>query len=267
MIVPRSVRLCLALAGVLLGACRPSFVPGNYPTHDALYRASLRQFEAKRWENAVAGFERLTTELPARDTLFPPTLWHLGKAHQRNEEWLLAAQAFQRLAETFPTDTLADDAFYEAGASYARLWRKPVLDAAYGETALQTLQAMISVFPSSPLVPQAQRDIARLQDWFAQKDFEAGMHYFRRKGYDSAIIYFGDVVERYPDTPTARQALLRLAEAYRKINYREELAETCATLRGKYADDAKVREACAGVAAPAAAPVAADSAATPGTTP
>jgi outer membrane protein assembly factor BamD len=253
MSVFRSLRFALGLGAVVLAGCRPQFVPASYTSDTALYQASLRQLRAKRWENAVNGFERLTTQLPARDTLFAPTLWNLGHAHQGKGEWLLAAQAFQRLAETFPTDTLADDAFLEAGLSYARLWRKPELDPQYGETALQTLQAMLAVHPTSPLLPRAQREIERLHDWFARKDFEAGMHYFRRKGYDSAIIYFQDVVEKYPETPTAREALLRMAQAYRRINYREELAETCAALRQRGTSGETMTEACSGVAAPAAA--------------
>src|SRR5918912_407813 len=76
-------------------------------TGEELFRRSVREFERRHWANAMAGFERLTTELPARDTLFPPTLWYLGRTHQQRSEWLLAAQTFTRLAESFPNDSLA----------------------------------------------------------------------------------------------------------------------------------------------------------------
>ncbi|MDQ3696597.1 MAG: outer membrane protein assembly factor BamD [Gemmatimonadota bacterium] len=242
--VSRSLRFILVIAPLALGACRTAFVPTRFQSNTALYEASLRELNARHWGNAVAGFERLTIELPARDTLFPLALWHLGRAHQGRREWLLAAQSFTRLAETFSADTLADEALVEAGMSYGRMWRKPSLDSEYGETAMATLETMLTLFPNSPHVPRAQREVDRLREWFGRKDLVNAMHYFRRKAYDSAIIYFNDVIQEYPTTAAARAAMLRLAESYRKINYREELAETCSTLRERYPADGEVREQC-----------------------
>jgi outer membrane assembly lipoprotein YfiO len=236
------------LPGILLlalAAChRQGFSPARFKSHEALFEASLRQLRQRHWGNAVSGFERLTADLPARDPFLPQSFYYLGKAHQGQHEYILAAQAFSRIPESFPGDTLADDATFEAGMSYAALWRKPSLDSEYGQTALSTLQGFLSAYPDSPLRARAQREIDRLNEWFATKNYETGMLYFRRKAYDSAIIYFKDVARLYPQTAHARRALLRLAEAYRAIKYREEVAETCATLQRTYPGDRDVREVC-----------------------
>jgi outer membrane protein assembly factor BamD (BamD/ComL family) len=71
----------------------------------------------------------------------------------------------------------------------------------------------------------------------------------RRKAYDSAIIYLRDVTRLYPGTPSAKLSYLRLLEAYRAINYKEDVAETCTEARKFYPDDAEVRQACASVPA------------------
>src|SRR5690606_26654742 len=102
----------------------------------------------------------------------------------------------------------------------------------------------------SPRVDSARTEIRKLTEWFAIKSYDAGMFYMKRKAYDSAIIYFHDVATDYPETEHARMALLRLVEAYGKIGYKEEVAETCATLREKYAGDAETKESCAAVPAP-----------------
>lgn len=245
-----AVTLALAAA---IAACAPAWRVGNYTSHDALFRAALAQYEKRNWNNAVEGFERLTIELPARDTLLPRSYFYLALAHEKRKEHLLAAQTFMRLAESFPGDTLADDAMLRAGRAYGRLWRKPALDAQYGEIALRTLQTFLAAFPSSPLRPEAEAEIARLEQWFATKDYESGMHYLRRRAYDSAIIYFEDIVEKYPGTPRARDAYLRLAEVYDRIRYREDMREICETLRTRYPGDSEVRERC-GEASAAAAP-------------
>ena len=248
--VSSTIRILAAIV-VMLAACRPDFELKRFTQDTALFQASLRELQQRRWDNAVAGFERLTIELPARDTLMPPSLLYLGKARQGKKEWLLAAQAFTRLTESFPDDTLADDALYEAGVSYARLWRKPDLDAQYGETAIATLRMMQGMYPNSPLLDEAQREVDRLTNWLARKAYETGMFYMRRKAFDPAIIYFKDVLRLFASAPTARDAALKLVEAYKEINYREEASEQCARLREAYPGAADVREACG--AAPATA--------------
>jgi outer membrane protein assembly factor BamD len=243
----------VVLAALLVAACSSGFEVARYQTNETLFAASLAEFQRGRWDNAIAGFERLTLQLPARDTLLPRAHWYLGVAHQRRDEDLLAAQSYVRLVESFPADTLADDALFEAASAYQRIWRKPELDSQYGETALTTYETLLSAFPDSPRRADAEREIAALKEWMARKDHDTGVYYERRRAYDSAIIYFQDVVERYPDTPTARLSSLRLLDVYRRLSYREEAEQVCAGLRTKYPSDAEVRAACgAGPSAPTA---------------
>jgi outer membrane protein assembly factor BamD len=242
---------CVALAAaVALTACRGGFRVNRFPTNEALYVAGLHEFERKHWGNAVTAFEKLTNDLPARDSLLPRAYWYLANAHERQREHLLAAQSFTRLFESFPDDSLADDAALEAARAYRRLWKKPTLDATYGETALATYNALLGLYPTSNHADAARREIAELEQWFATKNYETGLFYFRRKAYDSAILYFKYVVERWPNVPRARDALLRLAESYKAIRYREDLADTCTRLRTGYPGDREIAQVCG--AAPAA---------------
>lgn len=244
----------LALA-VAVAACSPAFRVSTFPSELALYEASFEQFQNRKWDNAIMGFERLTLELPARDSLLPLSHYYLGLSHKGRREDLLAAQSLIRLVESFPGDTLADDALFEAARSYQRLWRKPELDPMYGHSAIQAFETLIASYPDSPLRPEAEKQVGVLHDWLAQKDFETGDYYFRRRAYDSAIIYFQSVMADYPGTPTARRAAFRMLETYRKLNYAEEAEEVCRTMRDRYPGDAEVASACG--EAPATPPTAA----------
>ena len=239
---PRKAWSVLAL-GVIC-ACSQSFKLSRFRTNDTLYAAATREYNARRWDNAIQAFERLTLDLPARDTLLPRAFWYLATAHARKGEHLLAAQGYSRLNQTFPDDTLADDAMLAEAREYGKMWRKPALDSQYGQTALATYRSMLELYPDSPLAPQAQQGVQRLMEWLATKDYLTGMHYFRRKAPDSAILYFKDVIENYPETARVRDAYLRLVEVYRSINYRDDARETCATLLQKYPADREVRSLC-----------------------
>ena len=244
MLRSRTIRRGLLL--LALAACKPGFLPKNFRDLQGLYNASLREYRRGHWDNAQAGFERLTLELPARDPLLPKAYFMLGKTLNRKHQFLLAAQDFTRLTEGFPDDSLADDALIEAGRAYANLWRKPPLDASYGQTAIATFRTLLALYPNSPLRETAESEVRHLQEWLARKDYETGMHYFRRKAYDSAIIYFRDVAKNYPSTSAARLAQLRMVQAYRSpaMRYYEDANEVCATLRQSYPDDREVRQTC-----------------------
>lgn len=242
-----SWRLAAALSIMAAAACRPEFQLKNLTTNEALYSASLHEYQRKHWDNAITGFEKLTTDLPARDSLLPRSYWYLASAHQRQDEFLLAAQSFSRLVESFPDDSLADDAALEAARSYSRLWRKPQLDPTYGETALASYNTLIGLYPTSPLIPVAQREIADLENKFAVKDYDAGMYYFRRKAYDSGMLYFKNVLTKYATSPTARNAALRLVESYKANRYREDASDLCTQLRQRYPNDSDVKKVCVGV--------------------
>lgn len=231
---------------LLASGCRPDWSRQlqRMETLEDVYRATLRQYERGKWENAIAGFERLSTQLPARDTLLPRTYYFLGMAHSRRGEHLLAAQTFQRLPDAFPNDSLADDALLLAARAYSALWRRPALDPEYGFVAVTTLQTMLALYPTSDRHAEAERELAELQESLARKDLENGIYYLRRRSPHSAIIYFTDVIERFPTTPAAREAYMQLVGTYRSINYREDAREACESLLRAYPGDPEAIALC-----------------------
>ncbi len=240
----------LVAAVLLAAACRPVFNAATYADMDSLYKAAMAQFKARHYDNASKAFERLTTELPARDPRMPLAFFYLAKSQEKNEERLLAAKSFSRINEQFPEDTLADDGLLYSGLAYQSMWRKPNLDAQYGESAQTQYQTLVGLYPDSPLVPRANQQLAKLDQWFATKDYDTGIHYLKRKAYDSAIIYFKDVIRLHPTAPKTREAYLRLHEAYRAINYKDDARDLCESMRKGYPADREVLRLC-GAAAPA----------------
>lgn len=245
----RALRWCYVAAAVATLAaaagCRRDFDPRVYASNSgALFAASLKELRARHWENAAKGFEQLTRDLPARDTLLPAAYFYLGRAQDRNGDHLLAAQSFTRIADAFPDDTLAADALLAGGLAYAAMWRKPELDPGYGAQALSTLQNLLALYPDSPLVPRATAEIAKIDDKLARKDLATGEHYLGRGAYDSAIIYLKDVIRLHPNAPSTRTAYLRLLEAYRAIRYRDDARDLCDAMRKNYPNDREVRSAC-----------------------
>lgn len=239
----------LAVATALAG-CGRGFQPRDFATPEALFQASLLEFEQKKWDNAQLGFERLTSDLSSRDPLLAPAYFYLALTHERKKEFLLAAQAFERVTDGFPDDTLAPTAMLGTGRAYQSLWRRPSLDAEQGQKAASVLRALLSSYPESKETEDAKQRITQLEEWFALKDYQTAVHYIKvRPVVDGAIIYLKDIVTTYPTTKAARLSWLRLHELYTKIRWKEDAAETCAAMWKAYPADGEVKAACG--AAPA----------------
>ena len=245
-----------ALALLLLTplACKQPFNPKSYPSPAKLYEAALAEFKARRFDNAAKAFEQLTLDLAARDPRLPLAFYYLAQSHNEKGEHLLAAATYNRLVDAFPQDTLVDDALFLAGKAYQKEWRKPQLDATYGNNAITSYQSLLSSFPDSPFAPRATAELKRLDDWLAEKDYDTGYLYLKRKAYDSAIIYFKDVIRLHPSAPKTRDAYLRLLEAYRAIRYTEDARDLCDAMRKAYPNDRDVREDCGPAPAAVATP-------------
>jgi outer membrane protein assembly factor BamD len=237
--------LVLLSVATALAGCAKGFQPRNFANPEALFRASLLEFQRRHWDNAKAGFEQLASDLSARDPLLAPAYFYLAMSHEQQKEFLLAAQAYERIVDGFPADTLAPAAMLAAGRSYQRMWRRPTLDPEYGEKAEDVFRALLSSYPDAKQADEARTRLLELDEWFAKKAYLIGMHYVRVRGaYDSGIIYFKDVVSNYPDTKVARDAWLRLHEMYTKIRWKDDAAETCQAMWKTYPGDPDVLEAC-----------------------
>ena len=75
----RSLFLVLFLSIGATG-CFRSFNVRQYSTSTSLYQAGMEKFRNEKWNDAITAFERLTLDLPARDTLLSRSHWYLGQA-------------------------------------------------------------------------------------------------------------------------------------------------------------------------------------------
>jgi outer membrane assembly lipoprotein YfiO len=236
--------VALGCAVALLGAGCHHFDPRSYTSPEALYRASMRQFRTGHFDRAQAGFQALTFNVGARDTLYPLARYFLAESYFGQGDFLAAAREFRRVSDETPEYRLAPDALLRAGDSYAKLWTQPQLDPGNGQTALATYRELQGRYPDAAATRIAAARVRQLTEEFARKELENAEFYFQRGAYDSAILYFKDLIASYSSSSVVPIAYVYLARSYQAIGYREELTETCAFLRQNYARRADVRRYC-----------------------
>ena len=222
----------------------PAPITGGPAQVDSLWNQANRAFRQGHWQKAATELERLVFEFPPGDPRIVRTHFLMGECYLASGDHLEAAREFRIVSDRTPNDALAPEGLMRAGDAFAELWKRPELDPSYGQTALATWQEILSRYPDAAVVPRVRERIARLQEQFAAKDFKNGMFYFRLKAYDSAIIYFSELLRNYPGTSVAPDAAVKLIETYRALGYIEEQNEKCAYARQNFPGHAEIEQVC-----------------------
>jgi len=248
-------RLCTSCAALLaLCACYhhrappPSTTPLMATPHviDSLWNAAMDLYQRHKWDKAGAAFDRVELELPPGDHRVLLGRLYLGDLYVRSGSYLQGVREYNRLAEEFPTDSLAPVALLDAGDAYARLWRAPDLDDTYGQTALGVYNDVINRYPGSPAASQARQRLQKLDNWFAVKEYRSASYYLKMKAYDSAILYLKDLVASHSNAAIVPDALAQLIATYRKLGYAADVTEKCAYMRRDFGTTPQYRSACGG---------------------
>ena len=98
--------------------------------------------------------------------------------------------------------------------SYFSISNKHDRDQSNNDIALETLQIFIDDFPNSKFLDMAEEFILDLRLKKAEKLYETGRLYLKGKEFDSAIIYFNNVIDNYYDTYYSDEARISIIFLY-----------------------------------------------------
>ncbi|MGH7537572.1 MAG: outer membrane protein assembly factor BamD [Gemmatimonadales bacterium] len=245
------MRIVHVLLPLAVAACGRAGGGATAPAPEVRLQRARAQYRAGDFNRALQHFQRLLFDLPPNDPALPEVHYLVAESQFQLGQFVEAARGFREVADQFAGSAYAPIALLRSGDANMRLWRKPELDPTYGRAALAIYQELAGRYPESQAASRAQLHVRRLREWFAEKAYRNGLFYFKRRAWDSGIVYFKDVVANYAETRWAPEALLRLADGYRAIGYREELQETCAHVRRFYPQTRGIERSCPADGTPA----------------
>ena len=210
-------------------------------TADDLYRMAENELAEGDQENAVEALERLHVSFGDWPRL-PEAGLLLARAHYENDDYLTARGEYRRFLDRFAAHAGAPDAAAGECRSLAALAPAPQRDQGYTEEALTVCGNVVLDYARTSQAEEADALRANLRRTMAEKEYLNADHYFRRRQYDSAIIYYQFVVDLYPETDLAPQALLGVYRSNQAIGY-DDLAEEARTrLLQEYPDSPQAVE-------------------------
>ncbi len=221
--------------GLLAAGCASGNQQLQNFTADQLMQRGMSALQRGKWSEAVEAFEQFTLQFPT-STRHQEARFRLGEAYIGKKEFITASTELSKLASDFPAGNYADDARFKICEAYNKMSPKAQLDQQYTKSAVDHCQALEAYYPNSEYVAQARAIAMSMINKLADKDFHTGDYYFKREGWDSAILYFESTLNDYPTSDAAPRALLRLYQTYLRVGYKEEADAAKARLLKDYPD-------------------------------
>lgn len=198
---------------VILSSCVDKSLIRSGDSVETAFNKAKKQFDDKKYSDASRSFETVVNI--SRGTNYASDAqFYLAESYFKNGEYLLAASEYERYMNYYPRDDRREYVQFQEACCYYEMSPRYKLDQTETQKAIELFQLFNLRYPTSDFSTEAGKKINELRDKLAHKMFDAGLFYLRIREYNAAAVYFGQVVNEYPDTIWADQALAKQMESY-----------------------------------------------------
>lgn len=125
--------------------------------------------------------------------------FRVAESLYNDHDWALAAVEYRILVTNYGYSEYADDGYFKEALCFAAQASDAPHDQTKRYEALDKLERFVKVFNTSPLVPEAYKEIEKNKRVLAEKAFNNAMFYIRYERPRSGEIYLDKIIEDYPD--------------------------------------------------------------------
>ena len=235
------IALAASAGSVLITACQndPDIditkLAAETDPPEVLYNQGLANLNAGKTTEAARKFDAIDQQHPfseyARKALVMRSF-----INYRNGQYQDAINGASRYLNLYPESEDAAYAQYIVGLAYSKQIPAVTQDQKPAFKTIEAMQAVITKYPDSDYVEDAQAKLRYAKDQLAGKEMQVGRYYLERKEYLAAITRFRSVVEQYPNTNQVEEALARLVETYFAMGITAEAQTAAAVLGHNYPD-------------------------------
>ena len=136
----------------------------------------------------------------------------IGFAREKQKNYKAAVEAYENLIRKYPDSDLVDDAQFQIGFAYMSAARAAAYDQTATRRAITAYQDYLTRYPKSEKVEQAQANIDKLRAEQARGLFNIARWYDWKNESTSALIYYNEVIQKYPESDLAKRAKERVEQ-------------------------------------------------------
>ena len=149
-------------------------------------------------------FDKIVNNGPYSDVA-PHAQLRIGAAREKQKNYPDAVKAYATAADRYYNQpTIASDALFREGISYARQAATAEYDQSTAEQAIATFTDFITLYPDDKRVPRAQKAITVLKTEQVRGNFEIAQFYEKSKKWNGALVYYNEVLQLDPNSTLRR---------------------------------------------------------------
>ena len=182
----------------------------------------LKLFKARG--AAIEYFNRMVETAPYGG-LAPESKLLAAELQQRKKSYDEAIESYEFIVEHYPRSPAAETALFQIASCYYQ----KVLRARYDEKSIllanTNFKSYVGKYPKGKYIEEAREKLTSLDDKKAKGAFEVGRFYEKKKAFQSALMYYTEVLQRHPLSAWAVKAEERI-KVMRKDGVLEETVST-----------------------------------------
>jgi outer membrane protein assembly factor BamD len=211
-------------------------------TAEESFSLAMKKFDKGKYLDASEDLTIITLNYSGT-SIVDSAQYMLGECHYKLKEYIIAASEYQRVVDQYPSSPLVDDAKYKIGMCYFKLSPHFGLDQEYSQKCIDEFQEFTEYYPDSPLISEVMGKIEDVRNKMGKKVYKSGELYYKTHDYESALIYFDQVLDNYYDTEFAPESLLKKGESYLKMKKTDEAIGFLNKVIEKYPESPAVKKA------------------------
>lgn len=212
------------------------------PSSEDFYGQGEAMFERADYNAAIDNYQHVIDQFPFSPYAEDAEL-KIALSMYQQHKYAEAISAFGDFQRMHPTNKNLALASYYMGMAYFDQIHRPDQDQRNTENALAQFQALERRFPESEFAQLAHDRIEICRDMLARNEKIIGEFYYQRAHLRAAESRLAELMQKYPDTPIAPEALYELAVTLEKEGKKYSAAQAFAAVQRhfpntKYAADA-----------------------------
>jgi len=214
------------------------------PSGEDYYAQGQLNFATKEYKAAIENYQQVIDKFPFSPYAEDAEM-KIGLAYYQQKDYAEAIGALDDFQRMHPTSKNLELVTYYIGLSYYDQIGREDQDQGKTMAALKRFQELEQRFPEGDFAELAHDKVLVCREMLARNQMIVGNYYYKRANFRAAESRFAELMQKYPETPVAPDALFELGISLEKEGKRYSAAQAFAAVEkhfpaSDYAKKAKI---------------------------
>jgi outer membrane protein assembly factor BamD len=240
------MRRLLAIVLAVLVAFGAGCALKKPPTGQDYYQQAQLNFAQGEFNPAIENYQLLIDHFPFSPYAEDSEL-KIGLAYYKMQDYAEAVSSLDDFQRMHPTSKNLELVSYYIAMSYYDQMGREDQDQNKTEEALKHFEIIEARFPEGSFAELARERAEECREMLARHQLVVGNYYFKRANFRAAESRLAELMQKYPDTPVAPDALFELAQSLQKEGKKYSAAQAYTALLRHYPDTPYTAQAKAAI--------------------